>query len=145
MLFKINNLYQLTANKKRINLSIECVEPIKLYADENMTYVTLRNLVSNALKFTPEGKAIHLTVTKNHEFAYISVKDQGIGMNTVYVDKLLNEEHLQLKLGTSNEKGTGLGILLCKNFIQINNGKLQIHSTEGKGSEFIVSLPLSNN
>jgi signal transduction histidine kinase len=97
------------------------------------------------LKFTPEGKTIALTVTKNHTFANISVKDQGIGMNPAYIEKLLKEEHLQLKLGTSNEKGTGLGILLCKKFIQINNGKLHIESTEGKGSEFTVSLPLSKN
>lgn len=143
MFSKISNLYLLTAEKKQIKLSTECDDSVMLRADENMVYVALRNLVSNALKFTPEGKSVHISVLRNHQFAEISIKDQGIGMSSTYLEKLLKEEHLQVKMGTSNEKGTGLGIVLCKKFIQLNNGTLTVKSTEGEGSEFVVRLPLA--
>jgi signal transduction histidine kinase/ligand-binding sensor domain-containing protein len=143
MLKKIKDLYELTAEKKHINFSIHCEEDLMLNADENMIYVTLRNLVSNALKFTSENKTITITATKNNSWAEIIVKDEGIGMNQTYLDKLLTEEHLQVKMGTSNEKGTGLGIALCKKFITLNKGELKITSEEGKGSVFIVRLPLA--
>jgi signal transduction histidine kinase len=144
ILDKIDKLYLLTIEKKQIKFSVDCDDTVMLFADENMVYVTLRNLVSNALKFTPEGKSIHISVIKNHEAAEISIQDQGIGMSETYIDKLLTEEHLQVKMGTSNEKGTGLGIILCKKFIQLNNGNLKVRSSEGKGSEFIVRLPLAH-
>lgn len=143
MLQKIGALYQLTAEKKQIQLSVEVKEKVMVHGDENMIYVTLRNLVSNALKFTPEGKSIKIFASKNHLTAEIIVQDEGIGMSPSYVEKLMAEDHLPLKKGTSNEKGTGLGIILCRKFIHINNGKLQVKSSEGIGTEFIVNLPLA--
>lgn len=143
MLNKIKSLYQLTADKKRIPFSIHAPEHVMVYADENMMYVTLRNLVSNALKFTPEGKEVSITVSRNHQLAEVRIKDEGIGMDKSYIRKLITEENLQLKKGTSNEKGTGLGLVLCKKFIQLNNGYLEVISEEGKGTEFIVKLPLA--
>lgn len=143
MLKNISNLYALTVERKQIIFSIVCPEEIKVYADENMIYVALRNLVSNALKFTSEGKSVTITACIKEKYASISVKDEGIGMSEVYLNKLLHEEHLQVKMGTSNEKGTGLGIILCKRFIALNNGQLVIKSVEGKGSEFTITLPLS--
>jgi signal transduction histidine kinase/ligand-binding sensor domain-containing protein len=145
MFLRVSNLYLLTAEKKQIKLTTECDENVMLFADENMVYVALRNLVSNALKFTPEGKSVHISVIKNHSTAEIIVKDQGVGMSNAYIEKLLTEEHLQLKMGTSNEKGTGLGIILCKKFIHANNGTLEVKSIEGKGSEFIIRLPLAQD
>ena len=143
MLQKIGALYQLTAEKKRIQLSVEADEKVIVHGDENMIYVTLRNLVSNALKFTPEGKSVKIFAAKNHTMAEITVQDEGIGMSSSYIEKLMAEDHLPLKKGTSNEKGTGLGIILCRKFIHINHGKMSVISTEGKGTEFVVNLPLA--
>jgi signal transduction histidine kinase/ligand-binding sensor domain-containing protein len=141
MLKKVSNLYELTIEKKQIIFSIHCKEEIGVYADENMIYVALRNLVSNAIKFTSEGKTITINASVEENQVAIRVKDEGIGMSEAYLKKLLKEEHLQVKMGTSNEKGTGLGIVLCKRFIALNNGELIINSVEGKGSEFILTLP----
>jgi signal transduction histidine kinase len=141
MLRKINNLYELTVEKKQVVFSIVCEEEITVYADENMIYVALRNLVSNALKFTSEGKSIIISASLKENEVVIRVKDEGIGMSDSYLQRLLNEEHLQVKMGTSNEKGTGLGIVLCKRFIALNNGSLSIKSVEGEGSEFTLTLP----
>ena len=143
MLQKIGSLYQLTAEKKRIQFSVNAQEKVTVRGDENMIYVTLRNLVSNALKFTPEGKAVKIVAGKNHTTAEITVQDEGIGMSPSYVEKLISDDQLPLKKGTSNEKGTGLGLILCKKFIDINHGKMRVNSIEGKGTEFIVNLPLA--
>lgn len=144
MVNKITSLYQLTAEKKRIHLQTHApADGIYIYGDENMVYVTLRNIVSNALKFTPEGKTINIELSRNHQLAQIAVTDEGIGMSQAYLQKLMSEEQLPLKKGTSNEKGTGLGIILCKKFVQMNNGYLEINSSENKGTEFIVKLPLA--
>lgn len=143
MLTKIGDLYQLTADKKRIQLLVDVHEKVMIQADENMVYVTLRNLVSNAIKFTTQGKVVKITAVRNHHFAEIKIMDEGIGMSQAYLEKLLSEEQLPLKKGTSNEKGTGLGLILCKKFIQLNKGQLEVHSVEDKGTEFIVKLPLA--
>jgi len=143
MLTKIGNLYQLTADKKRIQLLVDVHEKVMIQADENMVYVALRNLVSNAIKFTSQGKVVKITTVRNHHFAEIKIMDEGIGMSQTYLEKLLSEEQLPLKKGTSNEKGTGLGLILCKKFIQLNKGQLEVHSVEDKGTEFIVKLPLA--
>ncbi|HEU5289857.1 MAG TPA: ATP-binding protein, partial [Cyclobacteriaceae bacterium] len=81
---------------------------------------------------------------KNHTKAEITVQDEGIGMSSSYIEKLMVEDHLPLKKGTSNEKGTGLGLILCRKFIHINHGQMTVNSTEGKGTEFIVNLPLAH-
>lgn len=143
MLMKIGTLYQLTAEKKRLDLSVKAGEKMMIHGDENMVYVTLRNLVSNAIKYTTEGKCVKIEAKPNHSFAEIIIHDEGIGMSASYIEKLMSEEHLPLKKGTSNEKGTGLGLILCKKFIQLNHGQLQVNSVEGKGTRFTVKLPLS--
>lgn len=140
---KIYNLYQLTAEKKRIHFHFSVTENIEVYGDENMLYVALRNLVSNALKFTSEGKNVHISAYRNHQHAIIKIADEGIGMDNNYIEKLLADEQLSLKIGTANEKGTGLGLILCKKFVQLNQGELTIVSAENTGTEFTVSLPLA--
>jgi signal transduction histidine kinase len=141
---KVIGLYQLTAEKKMIRVSLKCEENIQVHADENMIYVTLRNIVSNAIKFTREGKAVSINCSLNHIYARIEIKDEGIGMSGDYLNKILSMEQPMIKKGTSNEKGTGLGLLLCKNFLEMNKGKLQITSEENIGTTFIVYLPVVN-
>ncbi|MBX2962080.1 MAG: hypothetical protein KF687_06175 [Cyclobacteriaceae bacterium] len=140
---KIYNLYLLTAEKKRIHFHFSVAENIEVYGDENMLYVALRNLVSNALKFTSEGKNVHISASRNHHNAIIKIADEGIGMDSNYIQKLMADEQLSLKIGTANEKGTGLGLILCKKFVQLNQGELNIVSVESTGTEFTVSLPLA--
>jgi signal transduction histidine kinase/ligand-binding sensor domain-containing protein len=145
LLNKIVALYQLTADKKKVQLSIFVQEkPVMVYADENMIYVIMRNIVSNAIKFTPDGKSVNIHIGSNHQMAEIRVVDEGVGMSPSYLKKLLTEEQLQLKKGTSNEKGTGLGVILCKKFVRMNNGYMEIKSEENKGTEFMVKLPTSS-
>jgi signal transduction histidine kinase/ligand-binding sensor domain-containing protein len=141
---KVIGLYHLTAEKKMIRVSLKCEENIQVHADENMIYVTLRNIVSNAIKFTREGKAVSINCSLNHIYARIEIKDEGIGMSGEYLNKILSMEQPMIKKGTSNEKGTGLGLLLCKNFLEVNKGKLQITSEENIGTTFIVYLPVVN-
>lgn len=142
LLEKLSGLYQLTADKKKIKLSVNCERSIMVYGDENMIYVTLRNIVSNALKFTGEGKPVSIHCSKQENFVEIEVKDHGIGMSQEYLQRILSMDQPMLKKGTSNEKGTGLGLLLCKNFIEQNKGQLRIESVEHVGTTFTVILPL---
>jgi signal transduction histidine kinase/ligand-binding sensor domain-containing protein len=143
LLEKLHGLYQLTADKKRIPLSVFCAEEVVLHGDENMIYVSLRNLVSNALKFTKEGNPVIISCERKGDFAEISVTDRGIGMSEEYLQKLLSLDQPMLKKGTSNEKGTGLGLLLCKKFIEMNKGEIRITSAEHVGTTFTVILPLA--
>lgn len=143
LLEKLRGLYQLMADKKRIALTIACEEDIILHGDENMIYVTLRNLVSNALKFSTEGSPVIIHCIRKEGFAEINVIDSGIGMSQEYLRKVLSMEQPLLKKGTSNEKGTGLGLLLCKKFVEMNKGELRINSVEHVGTTFTVILPLA--
>ncbi|MBA4144745.1 MAG: hypothetical protein C0523_03185, partial [Cytophaga sp.] len=142
---KIKGLYQLTADKKHIKLNVNQSNGMTVFADENMIYVLLRNLVSNAIKFTPDGKAVYIETVKSSHWIEIKIKDEGIGMSEQEISKIFTLDNPQVKRGTSSERGTGLGLLLCKKFIEANGGKLRIYSKEGHGSEFIVSLPTPNN
>lgn len=142
---KVASLYQLVVSKKRINFSIELSEEIKLFADENMAYVTLRNIVSNALKFTPPGNSVTIKAFARDTMGVVIIEDEGIGMSQSYLEKLFTDEQLPLTKGTNDEKGTGIGLILCRKFIQMNKGKLQVKSVEGKGSQFIVELPLAQD
>ncbi len=142
---KIKGLYQLTADKKHIRLNVNPSSGMAVFGDENMIYVLLRNLVSNAIKFTPDGKAIYIETIKNSHWIEIKIKDEGIGMSEQEISKIFTLDNPQVKRGTSSERGTGLGLLLCKKFIEVNGGKLRIYSKVGQGSEFIVCLPVHNS
>lgn len=144
MLVKIHRLYQLTAEKKQIKFNLQIPKIIPVVGDENMIFVALRNVVSNALKFTPEGKRVSISAHAEYPNAVIQIKDEGIGMSKDYINKILSDDQPMIKLGTSNEKGTGLGLVLCKKFIKMNHGSLQIKSTEHEGSAFIILLPLTD-
>jgi signal transduction histidine kinase len=143
LLDKLKGLYQLTADKKKISLNITCEDELIIFGDENMIYVTLRNLVSNALKFSEEGSPVTISCVRSNGHAEINVIDSGIGMSQEYLKKVLSMDQPLLKKGTSNEKGTGLGLLLCKKFIEMNKGEIRISSVEYKGTTFTVILPLS--
>jgi len=115
---------------------------IVLTADENMLNTVLRNLISNAIKFTPKGGQVKVEVEVEDSQVIISVSDTGIGMKPETIEKLFKIETSFTTRGTENEKGTGLGLLLCKEFIEKHEGKIWVESEEGKGSTFSFSLPV---
>jgi len=138
---KIKGLYQLTAEKKHLTINFPSTNGLAVFADENMVYVLLRNLVSNAIKFTPEMNTIRVDASENGEDVSVSVKDSGIGMTPDEINKIFLFDNPMVKKGTSSEKGTGLGLILCKKFVELNKGKLLIESQVGVGSVFTVVLP----
>jgi len=145
LLEKVKGLYQLTAAKKMVELVIDVPESLYVNGDENMIYVTLRNLISNALKFTPKGSQVTVRGRVVETMAEIVITDQGAGMSEEELRKLLTfDQPVILKRGTADEKGTGLGLQLCKNFIKQNKGKLHATSVVGKGTSFYVELPLDH-
>ncbi len=140
---KIKGLYQLTAEKKHLTLNFPSTNGLAVFADENMVYVLLRNLVSNAIKFTPEMNTIRVEVSEANNEVSVAVKDSGIGMTAEEISKIFLFDNPMVKKGTSSEKGTGLGLILCKKFVEVNKGKLLIESKVGVGSTFTVVLPTS--
>ena len=109
-----------------------------------MLKTILQNLVSNAIKFTrPEG-TIEITATPNHSSVEISVNDNGIGISDENKNKLFRLDSNVSTYGTADEKGSGLGLVLCKEFIEKHGGNIRVVSDVGKGSEFKIKLPYQN-
>ena len=132
-------VFQHIALKKDIVLTININESIAVKADMDMLRLIIRNLLNNAIKFTPAGGNIELTAITQDDDCIISVKDNGIG---IPANKHGDIFSLKAKstYGTENEKGTGLGLVLCKDYTLLQNGKIWFTSTEGVGTTFFVSL-----
>jgi len=135
------DLFFNTAENKNIKLKAEVTTDLSIWADENSVKTILRNLVSNALKFTEENGSIEVSAEKNDGFIAIKVKDTGTGMLQDKIDLLLTEDHFERSQGTKGEKGVGLGLQLVKEFTQMNKGKLEIESQIHRGTTFIVYMP----
>ena len=134
-------LQEKNALMKQITIKNHIPKNTFVAADENMLRTVVRNLASNAIKFTnPEG-TITFKATVNNGFVECSVNDDGIGMNENTLNQLFNLSGKIKKKGTANEKGTGLGLLLCKDFVERHGGKLTVESRENQGSKFTFSLP----
>jgi len=138
-------LQKLALETKNISLEITIPEDTQVYADMNMIKTVLRNLLSNAIKFTPVDGTISIAAQLENEFWNISVTDSGIGISEEDLVKVLNTEQHFSKEGTEQEAGTGLGLILCQDFILKNNGTLWVESTLGKGSKFTFSVPVAEN
>ncbi|MEL6537913.1 MAG: tetratricopeptide repeat-containing sensor histidine kinase [Bacteroidota bacterium] len=136
------NLLQPLAEGKRITLVNHIAEDTTIDADLEMMKVVLRNLVSNAIKFTLKGGEVRVESKIEDHYLSISVIDTGIGMTPDKVDRLFELGTDRSSLGTANEKGTGIGLLLCKEFIEKHGGHIHVISIEEKGSTFTFSLPL---
>ncbi|WP_372755568.1 sensor histidine kinase [Labilibaculum sp.] len=135
-----------STKSKAIEISCDIEDDIKIYADKNMLQLVIRNLVSNAVKFTPKGGKIVVSAKLyGAEKMVISVKDTGIGMTTKMIDNLFRLGVKTNRKGTEGEPSTGLGLLLCKEFVEKNGGKIWVESKEGKGSIFKFTLPTMNH
>ncbi|NLT52656.1 MAG: PAS domain-containing protein [Ignavibacteria bacterium] len=140
----LKDIYVANLIQKSIKLEITLDNDLKVYADKNMIETVIRNLLSNAIKFTPNGKKIHITAKRNDEFVYVSVRDEGVGISESNMKKLFRiDEHLTTD-GTNAEKGTGLGLILCKEFVNKNGGEIQVSSEINNGTEFKFNLQIKN-
>ncbi len=134
---------QLFTSQKQINIKSLILPDEKVFADKNMVKSILRNLLSNAIKFSHEFGKIDISAKKNNDFLEITIKDYGVGINSEIINTIFSSNNHISTLGTGNEPGTGFGLLLCKEFIDIHRGKIWIISNPGEGSEFKFTLPLS--
>jgi PAS domain S-box-containing protein len=129
------------AQQKSITISRKNNDTVTFFADKPMVSTILRNLVSNALKYTlPGGKIVISTKQKNNELM-VTVKDNGIGIKSNAIEKLFTIEESYSTIGTNNEVGTGFGLILCKEFVEKHNGKIWVKSEIGKGSKFCFTIP----
>ncbi len=131
------------ANTKNITIQYECPEEISAFADKFAIQTVLRNLVSNAVKFTHAEGTIRIIAEIKDSFAIISVIDNGTGIAKEKQDKMFRIDAVGSSPGTAGEKGTGFGLLLCKDLVQRNGGQIWLKSEKGEGSTFSFSLPLS--
>lgn len=140
----VNNCFafiRLEAEKKELTLVSEIKEQTMVYADKNMITTILNNLLTNAVKFMDRPGMIKVTGSTNGNRQEITIKDEGIGMTAEDLQKLFRIDVNTSRIGKSKEKGTGLGLILCKEFIEKNGGKIYAISEPGKGSAFAFSLP----
>jgi PAS domain S-box-containing protein len=130
-----------SVKRKNINIAVSISEGLEITADKNMFDTIVRNLVSNAIKFTPPGGNIDIRAYLNSDNCVeIRVSDSGIGMTPILLDRLFKLNEKTSRKGTEGEPSTGLGLLLCKEFIEKHNGKIWVESEEGKGSKFMFIL-----
>lgn len=137
------SFFRHTAKAKNIKIEILSGNGQKICADHNMVNFIIRNLVNNAIKFSHPNSTIKILSSTENNKTIICIKDSGIGMSQDTIDKLFKIEHSIQQNGTADEKGTGLGLILCKEFIEKNGGGIWVESQEQKGSKFSFSLPQS--
>lgn len=140
----IFNMVASTKNIKLVLISNKEFDGQEVYADIDMVKTILRNLISNAIKFSNEGSSIEVYCSKRDGFALVNVQDHGCGISKENQDKLFNTKTHFSTYGTKNEEGSGLGLLLCKDFAEKNGGDLYLESVEGVGSTFSFSVPLAS-
>lgn len=145
------NLRKLTLNKvellspqasqKGVTLQAKIDQPMVVYADDIMIQIVLQNLISNAIKFCNQGDNILVSAQQKGQDCIVSVSDTGLGISQENLEKLFSRESFTTR-GTANEKGTGLGLQLCQDFVEKNGGKIWAKSKLGEGSSFYFSLPV---
>jgi signal transduction histidine kinase len=134
-------LYMQTASKKNIRLLSDIGKDIMVYGDSNMINAVVRNLLNNALKFTPSGKKVEIGVHEHPDEVIVYIKDEGVGISAEDQQKLFRIDQKVKTTGTDGEKGTGLGLIICREFVEKNKGSISLVSVAGKGSTFSFSLP----
>lgn len=142
MMNDIVAMYSNMAAGKKIDLSHGLEEDLHLWVDRNSVHTILRNLVNNAIKFTNAGGSVTITSEMASDKMHISITDSGVGMDQARLDTLFKLSGEKSSFGTAGEKGLGLGLQLVQEFVQMNNGSIEAKSELGKGTTFIVTLPL---
>jgi signal transduction histidine kinase len=135
------DLFRQNAMDKKVELISAIDHKMFVYADEDMVNTVIRNLISNALKYTHEKGKITIHAKETDDFIEVSVKDTGIGIEPEDLKNLFRIDVNKVKPGTGKEKGTGLGLIICKEFIEKNGGQIWAKSTQKKGSIFYFTIP----
>lgn len=130
---------QLAAMAKNLVIFAQVPATLSVWADADTLKAAIRNLLSNAIKFTPAGGSIDITATENANLVALSIADSGVGM-TAEQQHLLFDVDMRSTPGTNNEKGTGLGLLVCKEFVERNSGRISVSSQPGLGTTFTIEL-----
>ena len=138
---EIVKIFEIQSDKKNISINTEIAEDILVFADVNLLSTVLRNLINNAVKFTPKKGSVLITAEQTGEGVSVSIQDSGVGMTETQLDNLFSLVHGPSTPGTADEKGTGLGLILCKEFIDKHEGRIWAESKSGKGSTFTFFLP----
>lgn len=134
-------LLQNLLNEKEIEVTLRNQATHSAHIDQRMVSSIIRNLLNNAIKFTPKGGKIAIENKEDNEGICWSITDNGIGMDEEQIRKLTEENHLESTFGTNNEKGSGLGLMICHDFILKNNGRWEISSVKGEGTTFTLHFP----
>lgn len=137
---EIYGLLRLNAENKQIELNLDFNSEIEIYGDRNMISTVIRNLLSNAIKFNYENTKISCSAIDKGDFIELVVQDNGVGISTENIDKIQSNNNFYSTFGTKKETGSGIGIEICKEFIEKHNSKLKIESKLGEGSMFSFVL-----
>ncbi len=140
----VTEVYRYSAEKKKITLMVNTTNELIVYADESLISVVLRNLIHNAIKYTDELGVVTIEASRREDHVEVSVTDTGCGIPEEDKKKLFNLEHHFTRKGTSGEEGTGLGLIICKEFLAFHSSSLTIESTPGEGSRFSFTLPVKD-
>lgn len=138
---KIVGLLNISAKEKNIEFEYKIPSNTFVYCDSNMVHTVFRNLISNAIKFTENGKIILDIIELDEKYYQINIQDTGIGISSNSLTKIFKLENKFTTPGTRRESGTGLGLILCKEFVERNSGKIWVESELGKGTTFSFTLP----
>ena len=136
-------LFRTVADHKGVNLSFELDGNNDVFADKNMLMTVVRNLISNAIKYTPKGGSIKIKVQRESNYNKITIEDSGVGFDEETANKIFDTKNFYTTSGTNNEAGSGLGLLLSKEFVEINGGKIWADSKPDAGATFYFTIPAS--
>lgn len=134
-------LYELYAKEKNIEVNFDKHSVVYAFCDERLTSTVIRNILNNALKFTPKGGLVRINAGIKQNECYITIQDTGPGIPHEFINKMDSGHALMASVGSNGESGTGLGLLICKEFLQINHGKLLIDNLPDAGAVFTIILP----
>ncbi len=138
------DIFEMIAATKNIKLDLQHTGgPLVVRADNDMLKTVVRNFMSNAVKFSPEGSTIEIIMSSDDDFAKVSVRDHGVGISADRLGSIFHKG--ETTYGTGGEEGSGLGLQLCQDFARKNGGDCMVESTEGKGSTFSVTIPLKKD
>jgi signal transduction histidine kinase len=138
------NLHKLLAEKKGIMLLSPKQDEVFAYGDRDMINSVIRNLVTNALKFTDKDKKVEIKVETGERKIEVSIMDEGIGITEEVMGKLFRIDEKFKSTGTAGEKGTGLGLIICREFVEKNGGEITVESKPGEGTTFSFTVPVAN-
>lgn len=134
----------ISAEKKKISIELVCDKELVAAVDKERISIVLRNLISNAIKFSPVGSKVSIYGNEVNDDLIMAVVDEGVGISEEYINKLFKLDEIISSIGTDGELGSGMGLILCNDILKKHSGKIIVDSKEGKGSTFTITLPKIN-